>query len=292
MLKDAGSFTASSINGFTFADRLVLENVTLSGTPTYAGGVLTVNQAGGLPPLTFSMPDPDGHLTGLNVQAATSGTSAVISFVAPAGGIAPDVSGPPELRGAAGVAVLVPDVVLQTPLASGLSPGAATYAVTVQATNGIVRIEGFSTVELGGGASKVDIPLSLTTDLAKLEQYLQTLTYQARNTTGDRSRSPSPTPPREPAPPASPSPTPRLALSNGRPPAAALTSPTSTTGASARRHRAAATSPCSPPATTPRRATAPSARSSTSARPRSPATSLPRESAASRLSSTMAARSR
>ena len=37
------------------------------------------------------MPDPDGNLTGLNVQAAASGTSVVISFVAPAGGIAPGV---------------------------------------------------------------------------------------------------------------------------------------------------------------------------------------------------------
>jgi T5SS/PEP-CTERM-associated repeat protein len=184
VLKDPGNFTASSINGFTFADRLVLENITLSGTPTYAGGVLTVNQAGG-PPLTFSMPDPDGNLTGLNVQATTSGTSVVISFVAPSGGIAPSVKVPGELRGADGVKVLVPDIVLKTPLAAGVSPGSATYAVTVQATNGAVRIEGFTTVDLGGGATKVDIPLTSTTTLAKLEQYLQTLTYQARNTSGD-----------------------------------------------------------------------------------------------------------
>src|SRR5918993_647428 len=51
VLKDPGNFTASTINGFTFADRLVLENVTLVCTPTYGGGVLTVNQASG-PPLT------------------------------------------------------------------------------------------------------------------------------------------------------------------------------------------------------------------------------------------------
>ena len=66
VLKDADGFTASTINGFTFADRLVLENVTLSGAATYAGAALTVNQAGGLPPLTFTMSDPDGHLTGLD----------------------------------------------------------------------------------------------------------------------------------------------------------------------------------------------------------------------------------
>ena len=80
--------------------------------------------------------------------------------------------------------VLVPDVVLQTPLASELSP-CRDLRVTVQATNGTVRIEGFSTVDLGGGATKVNIPLTLTTNLAQLEQYLQTLTYEARDTTGD-----------------------------------------------------------------------------------------------------------
>jgi T5SS/PEP-CTERM-associated repeat protein len=192
VLKDPGGFTASTINGFTFADRLVLENVTLAGTPTYAGGVLTVNQASG-PPLTFALPDPDGNLTGLNVQAATSGTSVVINFVAPTGGIAPGVFVPATLHGTAGgVRVLVPDIVLKTPLADGVSAGSETYSVTVQTTGtGFVRIEGFDTVAVGGGTS-VTIPNVATTTstarattLAQIEQYLQTLTYEARGTAGD-----------------------------------------------------------------------------------------------------------
>lgn len=192
VLKDPGNFTASTINGFTFADRLVLENVTLSGTPTYAGGVLTVNQASG-PPLTFAMPDPDGNLTGLSAQAATSGTSVVITFVAPSGGIAPGVFVPATLHGTAGgVRVLVPDIVLKTPLADGVNAGSETYSVTVQTTGtGFVRIEGFDTVAVGGGTS-VTIPNVATTTstaqattLAQIEQYLQTLTYEARGTAGD-----------------------------------------------------------------------------------------------------------
>jgi T5SS/PEP-CTERM-associated repeat protein len=193
VLKDAGNFAASTINGFTFADRLVLENVTVAGAPTYAGGVLTVNQVGGLPPLTFSMPDTDGHLTGLNVQAVTAGTSVVISFVAPAGGIAPGVFVPATLHGTAGgVHVLVPDIVLKTPLANNVSAGSETYSVTVQTTGtGFVRIDGFDTVPAGGGTS-VTIPNVATTTstaqattLAQIEQYLQTLTYEARGTAGD-----------------------------------------------------------------------------------------------------------
>ncbi|HZB55936.1 MAG TPA: hypothetical protein VE527_20055, partial [Reyranella sp.] len=192
VLKDPGNFTASTINGFTFADRLVLENVTLAGTPTYAGGVLTVNQASG-PPLTFAMPDTDGNLAGLNVQAAAAGTSVVISFVAPGGGIAPGVFVPATLHGTAGgVRVLVPDIVLKTPLAEGVSAGSETYSVTVQTTGtGFVRIAGFDTVPVGGGTS-VTIPNVATTTstvnattLAQIEQYLQTLTYEARGTAGD-----------------------------------------------------------------------------------------------------------
>ncbi len=201
VLKDAAGFTASTINGFTFADRLVLENVTLSGTPTYAGGVLTVNQASG-PPLIFSMPDPDGHLTGLSVQAATPapGAPVVISFV---GSVAPGVFAPGAstagatgtLHGTAGgVRVLVPDVVVQAPLASGVSPGAATYSVTIEANIGIVRVNGFDTDFVSGGTvTRVIIPNVATTTattnattLAQIEQYLQTLTYEARGLAADQ----------------------------------------------------------------------------------------------------------
>jgi len=190
VLRDPDNFTASSITGFTFADRLVLENVTLSGVPaTYAGGVLTVNQAGGAP-LTFTL---GGDLTDLNPLAVQSGTSVIVSFVAPSGGIAPGVSAPDTMHGTAGgVRVLVPDVVLQTPLAQGVSPGTATYSITVEANSGIVRVEGFATVDVGAG-TRITIPnvattssTTLATTLAQIEQYLQTLTYQARGTTADQ----------------------------------------------------------------------------------------------------------
>ena len=123
VLKDPGSFTGGSITGFTFADRLVLENVTLSGTPTYAGGVLTVNQAGGGPALTFTL----GRRASSPVSIRTSpiqirhiGHRELRGAVRRhrAGRFAPDT-----LRGTAGgVRVVVPDVVLQTPLGPGRQP--------------------------------------------------------------------------------------------------------------------------------------------------------------------------
>jgi len=200
VLKDPASFTASSINNFTFADRLVLENIAISGTPTYSAGVLTVNRPGGLPPLTFQMPDPDHHLDNLNVQAVTSGSSVTISFVAQAGGNAPGVCVPGgaaagvtgALHGTVGVRAVVPDVVLQAPLAAGASAATTTYSVTVESTSGVVRLSGFDTVDVGGG-TKVTIPNVATTTattfastLAQVEQYLQTLTYQARSTAADQ----------------------------------------------------------------------------------------------------------
>ncbi len=195
VLKDPANFTSSSINNFTFADRLVLENIAISGTPTYVGGVLTVNRPGGLPALTFQMPDPDGHLTGLNVQTFTSGSTVAISFVAPSGGIQPGVFVPGgasagalgTLHGTSGVRVVVPDVVLQAPGAA-----TATYSATIESTSGIVRVSGFDTVDVGGG-TKVTIPniatttaTTFATTMAQVEQYLQTLTYQARSTAADQ----------------------------------------------------------------------------------------------------------
>ena len=115
-----------------------------------------------------------------------------------AGVFAPGAStagAPGTLHGTAGgVRVLVPDVVLQAPLASGVSPGAATYSVTIEANIGIVRVNGFATVDVGGGTvTRVTIPNVATTTattnattLAQIEQYLQTLTYEARGTAADQ----------------------------------------------------------------------------------------------------------
>ncbi|GEP58585.1 beta strand repeat-containing protein [Reyranella soli] len=189
VLEHPDQVRGSTIFGFTFADRLVLENVDVTSV-SYGGGILTVNLAGSPPPtpLTFSM---FGNLAGLEPIATVppGSSSAIISFVAPSGGIAPGVSGPGTLRGAVDTKVLVPDVVLQTPLAQGVSPGAATYSVVVQATGGEVAVEGFTTDHAGAGSS-VTIPnvatttaTSLATTLAQIERYLQTLTYEARGTT-------------------------------------------------------------------------------------------------------------
>ena len=201
VLKDAAGFTASTINGFTFADRLVLENVTLSGTPTYAAGVLTVNQAGGLPPLIFSMPDPDGHLTGLSVQAVapTPGAPVVISFV---GSVAPGVFAPgASTAGAterctarpAACACWCPtsscrrrwpraSARVRRPTRSPSRPTSASSGSTA------------SRPSVGGGTvTRVTIPNVATTTattnattLAQIEQYLQTLTYEARGTAADQ----------------------------------------------------------------------------------------------------------
>ena len=194
VLTEPANFAGSKIEGFTFADRLVLENVTLSGGASYDGTTLTVNLAGSTPTFTFS-----GDLTGLDPYAFQSGTSVIVTFVAPTIGVAPGVFAPGastagtpgRLRGANGTEVLVPDIVLKTPLAEGVSHGTATYSLTVEATSGIVAIEPFKT-EHSGGTTTVTIPnvatttpTSLATTLAQVQQYLQTLTYQARNSTTD-----------------------------------------------------------------------------------------------------------
>ncbi|MBI2740861.1 MAG: hypothetical protein HYX38_30540 [Rhodospirillales bacterium] len=193
VLKDFATFDSggSTIAGFTFADRLVLENATLaSGGASYSGTTLTVNLVGSAPTFTVT-----GTLTDLVAYAFQSGTSVIVTFVAQPGGVAPTVSSPTLLRGTEGVQVVVPDVVLRTPLLQNDSPGTTTYSVTIEANDGVVRVAGFTHVELGGGRTGIIIPnVAVTpatgpmpaTTLAQIEQYLQTLTYQARNDTTDQ----------------------------------------------------------------------------------------------------------
>jgi T5SS/PEP-CTERM-associated repeat protein len=176
VLNQPSQMTGSTINGFTFADRLVLNNFAAVGTPSYAGGILTVNQAVG-PALTFTL---SGDLAGLDPVASVVGSTTAISFVPPSGGIAPGVLAPDTLRGAIGARVLVPDIVLQTPLPTGSIPlNEMTYTVTI-ATNtavgsGVLRIDGVTTVDVGGGTQ-----VSISGTLAQIERSLQSLTYQAR----------------------------------------------------------------------------------------------------------------
>jgi T5SS/PEP-CTERM-associated repeat protein len=192
VLREFGNFIASgnSIDGFTYVDRLVLENATLAPAgATYVGTTLTVNLAGSAPTFTVQ-----GTVSDLVPYAFQSGTSVVVTFVAPSTGVPPTVLSPTLLRGAEGVAVVVPDVVVRAPLTQNGSPGTETYSVTIHANDGLVRVAGFDHVELGAGATSITIPnVAVTpatgsmpaTTLAQIEQYLQTLTYQARNATSD-----------------------------------------------------------------------------------------------------------
>src|SRR6185295_6410512 len=108
---------SGSISGFTFADRLVLEGVTsTSATYDSTTHVLSVGS------LSFTV---SGIASGFipQVSAATaSSTELSISFVAATTSDArPGIFAPATLRGGVSAAVLVPDVVLQTPLVSGTS---------------------------------------------------------------------------------------------------------------------------------------------------------------------------
>ena len=167
-----------SISGFTFADWLVLDGVTASGaSASYAGGVLTVNQqVGG--PLSFNLV---GDLTGLtpaiNAFVSVAGQS-IISFVAPtAAGVLPSAAAPATLEGAVGMSVLVPDIVLNTPVPSPTPPDTS-IQVTLAATAGTLSAgdnNNFTTVT---GNNTDTLTLSGET-LATIERSLQTLTYKA-----------------------------------------------------------------------------------------------------------------
>ena len=72
------------------------------------------------PALTFAI--AGDNLASYDVNVSVAGTQNIISFVAPTGGMAPSVVVQDHLRVATGVEVLVPDIVLQTPLPTGRSP--------------------------------------------------------------------------------------------------------------------------------------------------------------------------
>ena len=186
VLAEQAQVLGSAITGFSFADRLVLEGVASVGTPGWTGGnsgTLTVNR-GALPALTFAL--SGDHLAGLDAQATVVGSQTIVSFVAPTGGTAPRVVAPGNLRVAAGTQVLVPDIVLQTPLPTGtLSAAELTFTVTVAtnttANSGVIRIDGSPTVVVGSGTS-----VTVSGTVAEIERSLQTLTYQTRGSATDQ----------------------------------------------------------------------------------------------------------
>jgi hypothetical protein len=106
------------------------------------------------------------------------GSQTIVSFVAPTGGTAPRVVAPGNLRVATGTQVLVPDIVLQTPLPTGsLSAAELTFTVTVAtnttANSGVLRINGSPTVVVGSGTS-----VTVSGTVAEIERSLQTLTIR------------------------------------------------------------------------------------------------------------------
>jgi T5SS/PEP-CTERM-associated repeat protein len=163
VLAPAAQTLGGTISGFSFADRLVLEGVTVTGA-SYAGSTLTVTlSAGG--PLTFNL---TGNLSGLT-PVVSSGN--VISFVAASSaGVLPSVAAPLTLQGSAGVAVLVPDIVLVTPLPA-TAPGDMNVTVTIAAGAGaLTAIDPDGIISFGP-------TVTLTGTLGAVERSLQTLTY-------------------------------------------------------------------------------------------------------------------
>src|SRR5262249_24612890 len=111
-----------------------------------------------------------GSLTGLQVQGTQAGSSAIISFVAPSGGIAPGVSAPATLALAIGIPVFVPDIVLQAALPASPAPVAPSFTVVVTANaGGKVAVEG----------THFEPSITLTGTLGELETLLKTLMYSA-----------------------------------------------------------------------------------------------------------------
>lgn len=160
-----------AITGFSLADRLVLDGVAATSV-SYAGNLLTVGEAAGT--LAFRL---SGDLAGLtpSFSVGSTGThaSTTIAFTA-AADHAPRIVAPNTLEGAAGTAVLVPDIVVETPFAAALMT--VTVAVTPFGTAGQLAAgndNGNTTVTyLPSGA------LQLSGFLGALERSLQTLTYQ------------------------------------------------------------------------------------------------------------------
>ena len=122
-----------AISGFTFADRLVLEGVTAVVGPGSLTGynsatqTLTIQQQAG-PTLGYSLAgSAPGDLAAYDLNVNSQNGQTIISFVSPtAAPVAPSLAVPVALEGAAGVPVLVPNIVLNTPRPSPTGPAVST----------------------------------------------------------------------------------------------------------------------------------------------------------------------
>jgi len=164
--------TLGTISGFSFADQLVLQGVTVTSA-SYAGSTLTVNLSTG-GPLSFTL-TPNTTLTGL-VPTVISGNT--IAFVAPtAAGVAPIVVAPGTLEGAVGAPVDVPNIVVETPLpATAPTDLTVTVKLVTGPGNGLLSADddNGNTTVTGSGTTT----LILRGTLGAVERSLQTLTYK------------------------------------------------------------------------------------------------------------------
>jgi T5SS/PEP-CTERM-associated repeat protein len=169
-----------TITGFSFADSLVLDGITATGV-SYSGGTLTVDESGGVV-LLLSVA-LTGSLTGLtpvfSVTGSGAGAQSTISFVAASSaGVLPSVVAPASLQSAAGTAVLVPDIVLVTPLPA-TPPSDMNVTVTIAAGAGAL------TAIDPNGIISIGPTVTLTGTLGAVERSLQTLTYTGAAAGGD-----------------------------------------------------------------------------------------------------------
>jgi T5SS/PEP-CTERM-associated repeat protein len=176
------------ITGFSFADSLVLDDVTAtSATYDPTTDLLTVDitaNGSAAPPLTFTV---TGDLAGLTPVVAVTGTNTdpitTVTFVAAGLGQPPSIVAPATLDAAVDVAVPVPDIVLNTPLPA--APGDNT-TVIVTLTAGATQLmagsdNGNTTIttinQLGAPGTPGSETLILAGTLGAVETSLQSLSY-------------------------------------------------------------------------------------------------------------------
>lgn len=173
-----------TISGFSFADRLILNDVTVTGASYDSGnGRLTVSlQTGG--PLVYRL---TGDLTGLS---PTISGGHIITFAPLSPGIAPSVVVPQaaSLQGAVDRDVLVPNIVLEMPVPDGTILPIQEITVTLTTTAGTggrlsaSDVTGAGTITITGNNTGA---LTLAGSPFAVEQSLQTLTYKGRTTFAD-----------------------------------------------------------------------------------------------------------
>ena len=174
---------SGTITGVTFADELILEDIDASSASYDGTSTLTVNEAGG-GSLTFSVPvSQSSGLADLTAVVVSSDSSeSIIGFVAPAGGLKPNVSAPATLEGSANNAVLVPDIVINAPFPSTL-PANQDITVTLTAASGTLTAGTAGTLDGSGNPVAITnngtSSITITGTLGQVERSLQDLTYTA-----------------------------------------------------------------------------------------------------------------